>query len=194
MNHQTTAGQSRLIEHHHPFPPIHTCLHTPRHLQTSPSTAQPTPALQHHQHSLLPLHHIPLTAQNSTNWNPYRRSSQRRQRPPPSSSSEDPCIIYTHIPPLKKTRPGQPPARNDHQFTQQTTALSLATATSNRNPHSGLHSHRQSFHHSHIGRHHRQHPIQRTLHVTDITTIVSFALDTCISGPATTPTNRSVEL
>ena len=36
------------------------------------------------------------------------------------------------------------------------------------------------FHHSHIGRHHRKHPTQRTIQTSDITTIVAFALDTCI--------------
>ena len=36
------------------------------------------------------------------------------------------------------------------------------------------------FHHSHIGRHRRKHPTQRTIQTSDITTIVAFALDTCI--------------
>ena len=36
------------------------------------------------------------------------------------------------------------------------------------------------FHHSHIGRHHRKHPTQRTIQTSDITTIVAFALNTCI--------------
>ena len=36
------------------------------------------------------------------------------------------------------------------------------------------------FHHSHIGRHHTRHPTQRTIHTSDITTIVAFALNTCI--------------
>ena len=33
---------------------------------------------------------------------------------------------------------------------------------------------------AHIGRHHRKHPTQRTLHTADITTIVALALDSCI--------------
>ena len=36
------------------------------------------------------------------------------------------------------------------------------------------------FHHSHIGRHHRKHPTQRTIQTSDITTIVAFTLNTCI--------------
>ena len=36
------------------------------------------------------------------------------------------------------------------------------------------------FYHSHIGRHHRKHPTQRTIQTSDIATIVAFALDTCI--------------
>ena len=36
------------------------------------------------------------------------------------------------------------------------------------------------FHHSHVGRHYTKHPTQRTLHTSDITTIVTFALNTCI--------------
>ena len=36
------------------------------------------------------------------------------------------------------------------------------------------------FHHSHIGRHHQKHPTQRTIQTSDITTIVAFALNTCI--------------
>ena len=36
------------------------------------------------------------------------------------------------------------------------------------------------FHHSHVGRHHSKHPTQLTLHTSDITTIVTFALNTCI--------------
>ena len=36
------------------------------------------------------------------------------------------------------------------------------------------------FHHSHIGRHQRKHPTQRTIQTSDITTIVAFALNTCI--------------
>ena len=36
------------------------------------------------------------------------------------------------------------------------------------------------FHHSHVGRHHSKHPTQRALHTSDITTIVTFALNTCI--------------
>ena len=36
------------------------------------------------------------------------------------------------------------------------------------------------FHHSHIGRHRTRHPTQRTIHTSDITTIVTFALNTCI--------------
>ena len=33
---------------------------------------------------------------------------------------------------------------------------------------------------AHIGRHHRKHPTQRTLHTSDITTIVALALDSCM--------------
>ena len=36
------------------------------------------------------------------------------------------------------------------------------------------------FHHSHIGRHHQKHPTQRTIQTSDITTIVAYALNTCI--------------
>ena len=33
---------------------------------------------------------------------------------------------------------------------------------------------------AHIGRHHRKHPTQRTLHTSDITTVVALALDSCV--------------
>ena len=36
------------------------------------------------------------------------------------------------------------------------------------------------FHHSHIGRHHHKHPTQRTIQTSDITAIVTYALNTCI--------------
>ena len=51
-------------------------------------------------------------------------------------------------------------------------------ATPESHPH--YYSRRNPFHHSHIGRHHRCHPTQRTLHTADSTTIVAYALDTCI--------------
>ena len=56
----------------------------------------------------------------------------------------------------------------------------LATTATHTHPDGGCSGHRQSFPHSHIGRHHRKHPTQRTIQTSDITTIVAFALDTCI--------------
>ena len=57
-----------------------------------------------------------------------------------------------------------------HWQTQQCTHTLTVDVQATGNP----------FHHSHIGRHHQKHPTQRTIQTSDITTIVAYALDTCI--------------
>ena len=57
-----------------------------------------------------------------------------------------------------------------HWQTQQSTHTLTVDVQAAGNP----------FHHSHIGRHHHKHPTQRTIQTSDITTIVAYALDTCI--------------
>ena len=59
----------------------------------------------------------------------------------------------------------------------------LSTTGNNSNPQTltvDVQATGNPFHHSHIGRHHRKHPTQRTIQTSDITTIVAFALNTCI--------------
>ena len=57
-----------------------------------------------------------------------------------------------------------------HWQTQHTTHTLTADTKATGNP----------YHHSHIGRHHARHPTQRTIHTSDIATIVASALNTCI--------------